>query len=106
MKMVAVRISMHLPAIITKKGKWFVANCPILDVYSQGETEQKAKENLKEALSLFFISCYERGTLDSVLKSCGFKAEHSLPAPTTESDYIDVPIPFIVDWDKQRRCHA
>ncbi len=41
---------------------------PILDVITQGETEEKAKQNLNDALSLFLVSWFERGTLDSVLK--------------------------------------
>jgi len=66
--MAEVLFSLQLPFKITKRAKWFLATCPILDVHSQGETEKKAKENLVEALSLFFISCFERRTLDAVLK--------------------------------------
>ena len=54
---VVVQFSAKLPLKITRKKKWFVASCPILDVHSQGDTEKKARKNLSEALSLFFISC-------------------------------------------------
>jgi predicted RNase H-like HicB family nuclease len=56
------------PCKLTKRKNWTLASCPVLDVHSQGETETQAKKNLAEALSLFLISCYERGTLDAVLK--------------------------------------
>jgi len=111
MKTIAVQFSLHLPAKVTKKKKWFVASCPILDVYSQGDTEDQAKKNLAEALSLFFVSCHERGTLDAVLKDSGFVAiqpstiQHKVTM-IPENEYINVPIPFYVNLDNRQRCHA
>ena len=91
----------ELPVTIKKKTKWYVACCPILDVYSQGETEKKATANLVEALKLFFISCIERGTLDAAMKECGFKLikQHDVKEAKEKSPYkgtkfINVPIPF------------
>jgi len=72
MKEIRVTFKLHMPMEIKKKGKWFIANCPIVDVCTQGTTEAQAKKNLADALILFFMSCYERGTLDAVLRSCGF----------------------------------
>jgi len=63
-----VTFTASLPIKYTKRKSWILASCPILDMHSQGETEKKAKKNLEEALSLFFVSCFERGTLDVVLK--------------------------------------
>jgi len=40
------------PVIIMKEGKWFVASCPTLDIGTQGETEQEAKENMKDLICL------------------------------------------------------
>lgn len=37
-----------LPVIITKEGKWFVACCPLLDVATQGKTEEEVKENMRD----------------------------------------------------------
>jgi len=51
----------------------YISSCPILDVVSQGETEEEAKNNLVEAVTAFAISCFERGTLEKVLEQCGFK---------------------------------
>jgi len=40
-------------AIIQKEEDMYVAFCPELDIASQGQTVQKARENLKEAVELF-----------------------------------------------------
>ena len=49
----------------------YVAYSPSLDVMSQGETLDEARENLVEAVHLFLESCYERGALDQALKELG-----------------------------------
>jgi len=41
-------------ASISQEGDWFVAQCVQVDVASQGETEDEALENLKDALELHF----------------------------------------------------
>jgi predicted RNase H-like HicB family nuclease len=41
-------------ATVWKEGNWYVAQCLELDVASQGETEEEALENLREALDLYF----------------------------------------------------
>ncbi len=41
-------------AIIEREGDSYVALCPELDIASQGATVTEARENLKEALELFF----------------------------------------------------
>ena len=41
-------------AIIEKEDNLYVALCPELDIASQGETVEKARENLIEAIELFF----------------------------------------------------
>jgi predicted RNase H-like HicB family nuclease len=44
---------MQLTAILKREGDGYVALCPELDVASQGETVNEARENLREALDLF-----------------------------------------------------
>ena len=44
----------RLTAIIQREGDGFVALCPELDVASQGETVETARDNLREAVELFF----------------------------------------------------
>lgn len=40
--------------VVWQEDEWFVAQCLEVDVASQGKTEEKALENLREALSLHF----------------------------------------------------
>ena len=44
----------HLTAIIEREGTGYIALCPELDIASQGDTVDEARNNLKEALELFF----------------------------------------------------
>ena len=43
-----------LTAIIEREGGGYVTLCPEVDVASQGDTIDEAKNNLREALELFF----------------------------------------------------
>ena len=83
-----------LPAKIKKKRDRFVSSCDVLDINTQGYTEEEARQNLVEAIKLFFISCYERGTLDEALKECGFRAPRAPTKPVRETGFVTVPIPF------------
>ena len=44
----------QLTAIIEREGNGYVSLCPELDIASQGETIEQARENLREVLELFF----------------------------------------------------
>ncbi len=44
----------RLTAIIEREGKGYVALCPEIDVASQGSSVAEARDNLVEALTLFF----------------------------------------------------
>ena len=44
----------RLTAIVEREGDGYVALCPELDVASQGTTVVEARDNLIEALTLFF----------------------------------------------------
>ena len=46
----------HLTAIVEREGDGYVSLCPELDVASQGDTVVDARDNLIEALTLFFES--------------------------------------------------
>jgi len=45
---------MKLTAIIEREGDGFVSLCPELDIASQGDSVEQARDNLQEALELFF----------------------------------------------------
>lgn len=42
------------PATVWREGRWYVSQCLELDIASQGETEEEALANLKEAVELHF----------------------------------------------------
>ena len=44
----------QLTAIIEREADGYVSFCPELDISSQGDTIEGARENLREALELFF----------------------------------------------------
>jgi predicted RNase H-like HicB family nuclease len=44
----------HLTAIIQREDNSFVALCPELDIASQGDSIESARDNLREAVQLFF----------------------------------------------------
>jgi predicted RNase H-like HicB family nuclease len=46
----------QLTAIIEREGDGYGALCPELDIASQGDTIPEARENLREALELFYES--------------------------------------------------
>ena len=43
-----------LPIVIAKEGDWFVASCPVLDVATQGKTEEEVKGNMKDLIDDYF----------------------------------------------------
>jgi len=53
-------------------GKVWTGRCRSLDIMTQGETFERAKANLSEAIILFFDSCLRRGTLETILKEAGY----------------------------------
>ena len=101
----SVTFHTSLPVKITKKKKYYISCCPVLAVWSQGETKTEATENLREALQLFLIDCFERGTLDKVLKESGFTAARTPPKKQIPKlrQSIDVTLPFIIN-DRQAKC--
>ena len=62
----------RLPYRLKKRRKWYLAVCQSLDVASQGPTKEKASDNLRDAIRGFLADCFERGTLDEVLRQAGF----------------------------------
>jgi len=107
MKM-TVTFTLRLPLKMKKDGDSFVAWCPPLDVYSMGDNQTEAKKNLVEAVRLFITNCYERGTLDAVLKSCGFRPldpRRRTEPPVPRQSQIAVDFPFRID-EPSAQCHA
>jgi len=43
-------IQFPFPVFVTTEDDWFVAECPILSIATQGKTEKEAKDNLKDLI--------------------------------------------------------
>jgi predicted RNase H-like HicB family nuclease len=54
LEVAAMAGTMQLTAIIEREGGEYVSVCPELDIASQGTTIEKARDNLQEAIELFF----------------------------------------------------
>ena len=52
-------------------GDRFLSACPALDLFSQGDTEEEAKNHLLDAMNGFIKTCHEMGTLQTVLTDAG-----------------------------------
>ena len=50
-----------LPAKIKKKRDRFVSSCDVLDINTQGYTEEEARQNLVEAIKLFLSAAMNGG---------------------------------------------
>lgn len=105
---VEIRAQFTLFGQIKHEGDWYIAHCPPLDISTQGKTFLEAKNNLIEASELFFISCFERGTLDQALRELGFipmKQYEPRQAKVKGSIFrMEIPIPF--GLEKNLPCHA
>jgi predicted RNase H-like HicB family nuclease len=44
----------NFSASVWQEGEWFIAQCTEVDIASQGESEEEALENLRDALELHF----------------------------------------------------
>jgi predicted RNase H-like HicB family nuclease len=47
------RRSFEFSSVVTKEGKLYVADCPELEITSQGRTVELALRNLREAIELY-----------------------------------------------------
>jgi len=107
-----IEFKVKLPVSIKKDKVGYISTCSILDVVSQGNTKKESLENIREAVGLFLLSCFKRGTLSAVLKECGFTpvrvAGHKRSKPLrSPHHWINVPLPFEINpHQADRPCHA
>ncbi len=43
-------ISLPFQVIVAREGKWFVASCPLLDIATQGKSEEEVKANMADLI--------------------------------------------------------
>jgi len=91
--------TVSFPIEVKKEARYFIAACPTLDVWAHGETYNGAVESLKDTLRLFLTYCFDHGTLELVLKGCGFTSlkKPLYRDPACQIDEMEVPLPFVID---------
>lgn len=101
----SVALVVRLKCFTAKEGELWIAGCPSLDVFSQGDSSDDAKASLREAVELWFESCIERGTLQQAMQELGFRpisASHVLAEDEELVAMVETPEevlgqPFSVD---------
>ncbi len=63
-------------AEIFREGDLYVGLCPELNISSFGQTIEKAKRSLHEAVEAFVEECEVMGTVEEVMGEAGFIKEH------------------------------
>jgi len=91
----SIQFSVQVSIQVKREGMWFIASCPALDLHSQGRSEKEALDNVGEAIQLFVESCYERGTLEQVLKESGFQPGKGSVEVRDENHVINVPLSLV-----------
>lgn len=92
-----IAVSLHLSAFVHQQGDYWEAVCPSLDVFSQGDSEEEAKKNLREAVELWVDSCIERNTLSVALHELGWhRVPEGWPRPD-DTDSIRISKPDATD---------
>ncbi len=56
-----------------REGDTYVAHVPELDVSSCGETQEKARANIQDAVRGFLEAAEGKGTLDEILEEAGYQ---------------------------------
>jgi len=80
-----------LPIVIMKEGKWFVASCPSLDIATQGESEQEARENMVDLIDEYLS---DEDTP---------KPDFSVKMASLSYVFAKVPKGRIIEWEKSDR---
>jgi len=99
---VVATVSVKLPMQIIKEDNVYVAYCPALEIATQGETFEEAEQMFDELVRIFIEEAYNRGTLDKVLKDCGWVESpdsHAWEPPqrqliTETAKQIELPCPI------------
>lgn len=104
--MASVTINIKVAVDIYQDGGLFIADCKRFGVITQGNTFEEARNNLIEALSLFVETCFEMGTLESILKESGFSSSSKGEIDVDNCpDHIELSLPFFAS-NHLRECRA
>ncbi len=72
-----ITLPLTIKIIIDKRSKDapFVAYTPEVDVASCGPTEEKARQNLQQAVKIVLEEIYKKGKIEEFLQESGFQKE-------------------------------
>jgi len=103
-----INVNIELPITMRDKGDYVVASCRQLDIHAEGSSIQEAKLHITQALDAFITTCLEMGSLEAVLKDCGFsKITHEThQVPNQDEEYINVPISLLASNHEQTKTYA
>lgn len=79
----AAGLMVNLTVNVFQEGTQWVAYSPALDLSTCGDSIKEAQRNFAEAVDLFLEECRRKGTLETVLKACGW-VRTSKPKPHYE----------------------
>ena len=64
-----IKLSVQMRVDTEKKGDWFIAACPLLNVVSQGNSPSQAVERVKEEILALIDFALRRGVLHEMLRN-------------------------------------
>ncbi|MGB3267092.1 MAG: type II toxin-antitoxin system HicB family antitoxin [Microcoleus sp.] len=78
-----MKSTQQFTAIIEREGDGYVSLCPELDIASQGDNIEEARQNIIEALELFFETV-DPSEADKIRRLKSLLHKQSRPPPTEE----------------------
>lgn len=73
-------IDFPFPVFITMEDKWFVAECPVLGIASQGKNEAEVKDNIKDLIKEYLK---DPDTSKDDLKKIKYSSLNYISVPVT-----------------------
>ncbi len=65
-----MKLNINLPIEIYRKSKRrFVSKCPLLTIFSGGNTEREAKENLRNIINIYLETCVSTRRIGLMLEN-------------------------------------
>ena len=90
---ISIAVKVNVTVEPDKEAGVFVSHCPVLRIFSQGETEEQAKEAIEEAITLHLKTAFRFGRLHQLLLRAGFnqmRGAMKLPDLDAYDQYVAV----------------
>ena len=83
-------IFISITHIFTKEDNGFIAKCPELGIYGQGDTIEEAEKNILDAVGVFLNSVEAMGLRDNIFKERNIKVYKYRELPKEEIETIAI----------------